>query len=105
MSSHKPFSFFQNKESGLKWIVWKREWGMDWIHVAEDRDKWWVLVNTIMNIWVSLNFGEFLGSLATVDFSRRAQLHGDSLISSANAPQLFFCACIISYEALIRIIK
>jgi hypothetical protein len=29
------------------------EWeGVDWIHVAQDKDKWWVLVNMVMNIWV-----------------------------------------------------
>jgi hypothetical protein len=26
--------------------------GVDWIHVAQDRDRWWVLVNTVMNLWV-----------------------------------------------------
>jgi hypothetical protein len=26
--------------------------GMDWIHQAEDRDQWQVLVNTITNLWV-----------------------------------------------------
>jgi hypothetical protein len=29
------------------------EWdGMDSIDVAEDREKWRVLVNTVMNFWV-----------------------------------------------------
>jgi len=23
--------------------------GVDWIHLAHDRDQWWALVNTIMN--------------------------------------------------------
>jgi hypothetical protein len=26
--------------------------GVDWIHVAEDRDQWWDLVKTIMNLRV-----------------------------------------------------
>jgi len=26
--------------------------GMDWIEVAQDRDSWWALVNTVMNILV-----------------------------------------------------
>jgi hypothetical protein len=26
--------------------------GMDWIHVAQDRDQWRVLVNMVVNIWV-----------------------------------------------------
>jgi hypothetical protein len=30
----------------LKKIKWK---GVDWIHLAQDRDRWWALVNTVMN--------------------------------------------------------
>jgi hypothetical protein len=26
--------------------------GMDWIHVAEDRDHWRVIVNMVINFWV-----------------------------------------------------
>ena len=26
-------------------------WGMDWINLAEERDKWRVLVNAVMNLW------------------------------------------------------
>jgi hypothetical protein len=26
--------------------------GMDWINLAEDRDQWRALVNTVMNLWV-----------------------------------------------------
>jgi len=25
---------------------------MDWIHLAEDRDQWQALVNTVLNLWV-----------------------------------------------------
>jgi hypothetical protein len=25
--------------------------GMDWIQLAQDRDRWWALVNAIMNFW------------------------------------------------------
>jgi hypothetical protein len=25
---------------------------VDWINLAEDRDRWWVLANTVMNFWV-----------------------------------------------------
>jgi hypothetical protein len=32
----------------------ERGWGgMDWIDLAEDRDKWRALVNTIMNLLVA----------------------------------------------------
>ena len=26
--------------------------GVDWIELAEDRDRWRALVNTVMNLWV-----------------------------------------------------
>jgi len=26
--------------------------GGDWIELAQDRDRWWALVNTVMNFWV-----------------------------------------------------
>ena len=26
--------------------------GMDWIEVAQDRDRWWALVNVLMKLWV-----------------------------------------------------
>jgi hypothetical protein len=28
----------------------EKEWKiMDWLHLAQDRDQWWDLVNTVMN--------------------------------------------------------
>jgi hypothetical protein len=29
-----------------------RTQGVDWFHVAQDRDRWRAIVNTIMNLWV-----------------------------------------------------
>ena len=37
----------------------------DWMELAEDRDRWWALVSTVMNIRVSLNAGNFLISCKT----------------------------------------
>jgi hypothetical protein len=26
--------------------------GVDWMHLAQDRHRWWALVNTVINPWV-----------------------------------------------------
>jgi hypothetical protein len=33
----------------LKEIEWD---GVDWIYVAQDRDRWRAVVNTVMDLWV-----------------------------------------------------
>jgi hypothetical protein len=37
----------------LRWISRKWDGGMDWIDMAQDTDKWWALVNAVMNFQVS----------------------------------------------------
>jgi hypothetical protein len=43
----------------LKEIGWD---GMDWVDLAQDREQWRALVNTVMNLRVSENAGKFLSS-------------------------------------------
>jgi hypothetical protein len=45
----------------LRWIF--RKWdvgGMDWMELARDRGRWWVLVDAVMNLVVPYNAGNFL---------------------------------------------
>jgi hypothetical protein len=48
--------------------------GMDWIDMAQDRDQWRDLVNTVMNLRVPYNAGKFVNDCIIGGFSRRAQL-------------------------------
>ena len=35
----------------LRWIIQEvRLGGMDWIDLAQDKDRWWALVNAVMNL-------------------------------------------------------
>ena len=36
--------------------------GMNWIDVAQDRDRWWAVMNAVMNLRVPQNAGNFLTS-------------------------------------------
>jgi hypothetical protein len=55
--------------------------GVDGIHLAQDRDQLWDLVNTVMKLRFPYDSGKFLSRRATGGFSR-TRLHGVSLVSS-----------------------
>jgi hypothetical protein len=46
-----------NIKMDLREIGWD---GVDWIDMAQDRDQWRALVNTVLNLQVSWNAGKFL---------------------------------------------
>jgi hypothetical protein len=52
-------------------IVWD---GVDWIDIAQDRDQWTALVNTVLNFQVPYIAGKFLSGCIIGGSSRRAQL-------------------------------
>jgi hypothetical protein len=50
----------------LREIGWD---GLDWIDLAQDRDQWRALVNTVMNLRVSSNAGKLLSGCTIGSFS------------------------------------
>jgi hypothetical protein len=50
--------------------------GIDWIDLAQHRNRWWVLVNVAMNLQAQHNAGDFSSSRGCVSFSGRTLLHG-----------------------------
>jgi hypothetical protein len=37
----------------LQWILEKCDEDIDWIDLAQDRDRWWPLVNVVTNLQVA----------------------------------------------------
>jgi hypothetical protein len=39
-------------EDALRMDLRKIGWGVDWIQLAQDRDRWHAFMNMVMNLWV-----------------------------------------------------
>jgi len=66
-------------EDNIRMDLWEVGCGcVDWMELAQDRDRWRALVSAVMNLRVPQNAGNFLTSCRTVSFSRRTLLYGVS---------------------------
>jgi hypothetical protein len=52
--------------------------GVDWIGLAQDRDKWRALLNAVMNVWVPGSAGKLSSGFTTGGLFSSAQLHSAS---------------------------
>jgi hypothetical protein len=51
---------------------------VDWIGLAQDRDKWRALVNSVLNLRIAQNAGKLSSVQTTRDLWSSAPLHGVS---------------------------
>ena len=61
-------------EDNIKINLWEVEWGIDWIDLAQDRDRWRSEVKEVMKLRVTRNTGNVLSSWGPDSFSGRTLL-------------------------------
>jgi hypothetical protein len=75
----KYYKWFHNTELILSNVGMERGevgWGdVDWIGLAQDRNRWRALVNSVLNIRVPWNAGKLSSGLTSSGLSNSAQLN------------------------------
>jgi hypothetical protein len=67
----------------IRMDLWDVGWGdVDWIGLAQDRDRWRALVNSVLNLRVTWNAGKLSSGLTSGGLSSSAQLHRVSYLVS-----------------------
>lgn len=61
--------------------------GVDWIEMAQDREKWWAFVNAVMKLSVCIKCKEYpeLMKISLISSSRRNSYHGVGHTSGASS--------------------
>jgi hypothetical protein len=67
--------FRRRREDNIKTGIQEVGWGMDWIDLAQDKDRWWALVNVAANLRVPQTAGNFLTNRGPTGLSRKPLLH------------------------------
>ena len=74
---------------------------MDWIGLAQDRDRWRTLVSAVLNLRVSWNAGNFLTSCKPVSCSRRTLHHGVSKLVSILIVMFMYSYYVCSFVGIV----
>jgi hypothetical protein len=63
-------------EDNIRMDLVEVEWGdVDWIGLAQDKNRWRALVNSVLNLRVPCNAGKLSSGLTSSGVSSSAQLH------------------------------
>jgi hypothetical protein len=66
----KPLGSRKNRRIAIKWILDKENEGVDWSHLAQDRNQGKALANKLMSIQISLNTGNSLDGSAMLTLKK-----------------------------------
>jgi len=72
----RPFGWPRHRwEDNIRMDLTEIWWdGVEWMHMAQDRNHWWIFVSMVMNLWVPQKAGNFL-DWVMISFSRRTLPH------------------------------